>query len=93
MTVIDAGLVESLRVDDQAERPQAEVALYQRIAVDWQRRGVLSHRGPGDDSHRRDRPDRAGMSGSARTPSWSVARRSARARHRYRHHDDRHHRR
>ncbi len=41
MTVIDAGLVESLRVDDQVERQQAEVALYQRIAVDWQRRGVL----------------------------------------------------
>ena len=41
VTVIDAGLVESLRVDDPAERQQAEVALYQRIAVDWQRRGVL----------------------------------------------------
>ena len=41
MTVIDAGQVESLRVDDLAERQQAEVALYQRIAVDWQRRGVV----------------------------------------------------
>lgn len=41
MAVIDAGLVESLRVDDPAERQQAEVALYQRIAVDWQRRGVV----------------------------------------------------
>jgi serine acetyltransferase len=41
MTVIDAGLVESLRVDDPVERHQAESALYQRIAVDWQRRGVL----------------------------------------------------
>ncbi len=41
VTVIDAGPVESLRVDDPAERQQAEVALYQKIAVDWQRRGVL----------------------------------------------------
>ncbi|HET7014458.1 MAG TPA: hypothetical protein VFI65_11140 [Streptosporangiaceae bacterium] len=41
VTAIDAGQVESLRVDDLAERQQAEVALYQRIAVDWQRRGVV----------------------------------------------------
>jgi serine acetyltransferase len=41
VTVIDAGPVESLRVDDLAERQQAEVALYQRIAVDWQHRGVV----------------------------------------------------
>ena len=41
MTVLDAGSVESLRIDDPAERQQAEVALYQRIAVGWQRRGVV----------------------------------------------------
>jgi acetyltransferase-like isoleucine patch superfamily enzyme len=37
----DAGPVESLRGGDPADRPLAEAALYQKIAVGWQRKGVI----------------------------------------------------
>ncbi len=41
VAVIDAGPVESLCADDPVDRQQAATALYQRIAVGWQRRGVI----------------------------------------------------
>lgn len=41
VSVIDASPAESLRTDDPVERQLAEAALHQKIAVCWQRRGVV----------------------------------------------------
>jgi acetyltransferase-like isoleucine patch superfamily enzyme len=41
VTVTDAEPVEALRCDDAAERQLAAIALYQKVATGWQRRGVV----------------------------------------------------